>query len=62
MRHKLLQNVAAIFLQNPKCNKNLSQNVTGLLLQNAIVLLQIATVITKCFNFIATVTAKCIVY
>ena len=53
MRHKLLQNVIAIFLQNPKCNKNLSQNVTGLLLQNATVLLQIATVITKCINFIA---------
>ena len=42
MRQMLLQNAIAILLQN----------ATSFLLQNATVLLQIATVITKCDNFI----------
>ena len=34
-----------------KCEKSLLQNVLGLLLQNATVLLRNATVITKCFVY-----------
>ena len=34
-----------------KCDKSLLQNVSGFLLQNATVLLQTATVITKCIEF-----------
>ena len=41
-----------------KCDRTLLQNASGLLLQNATVLLQKATVITNCDNFIA----KCDVY
>ena len=34
-----------------KCNKSVLQNVSGLLLQNAIVLLQNTTVVTNCDDF-----------
>ena len=35
-----------------KCDKDLLQNALGFLLQNATVLLQIATFVTKCVDFI----------
>ena len=44
MQQILLQN--AILLQ--KCDKSLLQNASGFLLQNATILLQNGTVITKC--------------
>ena len=51
----LLQN-ATDFIT--KCDRNLLQNASGFLLQNATVLLQNATVITNCDDFIT----KCDVY
>ena len=47
-----------------KCDRSILQNVSGFLLQNETVLLQNATVITHCNDFIknATVIKKCDVY
>ena len=45
-----------------KCDKMLLQHALGFLLQNATVLIQIATVITKCVDFItnASFITKCL--
>ena len=53
----LLQNAADIITKCEisfitKCDNSLSQNASDFLLHNAIVLLQIATVMTKCVHFI----------
>ena len=54
----LLQNAIDIIT---KCDRTLLQNVSGLLLQNASVLLQNATVITNCDILLQNVTVitKC---
>ena len=57
--NSLLQNATDIITKSDsyfitKCDKNLSQNVSGFLLQNATVLLQIATILLQ----IATVITK----
>ena len=53
----LLQNATGIITKYDsyfitKCDRSLLQNASGFLLQNAIVLLPNATVITKCNHFI----------
>ena len=59
----LLQNAADIITKCEisfitKCDNSLSQNASDFLLHNAIVLLQIATVMIKCVHFIT----KCDTY
>ena len=46
MPHILLQNATAFFIT--KCDRSLLQNASGFLLQNATVLLENATALTKC--------------
>ena len=46
MPHVLLQNATAFFIT--KCDRSLLQNASGFLLKNATVLLENATVLTKC--------------
>ena len=55
--HTWLQNAADIITKwdnyfNTKCDKNLSQNVSGFLLQNATVFIQTAIIIIKCDDFL----------
>ena len=46
MPHILLQNATAFFIT--KCDRSLLQNASGFLLKNPTVLLENATVLTKC--------------
>ena len=50
MRQILLQNPTGKFIT--KCEKSLLQNTSGCVSQNVTVLLQLATVITKCVDVI----------
>ena len=50
MRRDIITKCDSCFIT--KCDESLLQNVPGLLLQNATVLLQFATVNTKCVDFV----------